>query len=73
VHPSLIGTVPGVILQANYIESLLTGRVFSPVPTRVQIVMGAIWLLFIVWVSWRFESSPGLALAFSVLAAIIPA
>jgi CHASE2 domain-containing sensor protein len=30
-HASVIGTVPGVVLQANYIESLLDDRYFRPV------------------------------------------
>jgi hypothetical protein len=31
-HPSVVGTVPSVVLQANYIESLLDGRYLKSLP-----------------------------------------
>lgn len=31
-HESVVGNVPGVILQANYIEALLDERYFEPIP-----------------------------------------
>jgi len=38
--------VPGVILQANYIESLLSSRnrVYKPLPLWADLVVGAVWL-----------------------------
>jgi len=44
LHESPIGKVPGVILQANYVESLLDGRVFKLVPFWPQILLGLLWL-----------------------------
>lgn len=32
LHQTVLGKVPGVILQANYIESLLSDRMFKPLP-----------------------------------------
>jgi hypothetical protein len=72
VHSSFIGNVPGVILQANYIESLLDGRVYRPVPNVYQDTIGAIWLLAIFWILWRLRDHPMLALLLSLLAAIVP-
>src|ERR1700688_1569759 len=42
-HDSDIGVVPGVLLQANYIESLLDDRYFRPVPQWVQILIALLW------------------------------
>src|SRR5262249_11106284 len=44
LHETLIGKVAGVVLQANYVESLLTGRVFKPVSWWLQILIGLLWL-----------------------------
>jgi hypothetical protein len=44
VHKSLIGNVPGVVLQANYVESLLENRVYNPIPTPYQILIWIVWL-----------------------------
>jgi CHASE2 domain-containing sensor protein len=44
VHETLIGKIPGVVLQANYVESLLDGRVFKPVAWWLQILLGFSWL-----------------------------
>jgi hypothetical protein len=47
IHETLIGTIPGVILQANYIESLLDHRFLRPVDWRIQIVVGLVWFALI--------------------------
>jgi len=39
IHASVIGVVPGVVLQANYIESLLDDRYLKPVPLLWNIVI----------------------------------
>jgi hypothetical protein len=51
-HESLIGNVPGVILQANYIESLLCYRFYRPLSTSPQIVIAIVWLGFVFFVPW---------------------
>lgn len=39
MHDSVLGLVPGVILQANYIESLLDGRYFTQAWWPVQVLL----------------------------------
>jgi hypothetical protein len=73
LHQTIIGRVPGVVLQANYIQSLLDLRVYKPMRPVYQITIGAIWLLVILWISWRCASHTFLGLLFSLLAAAIPA
>jgi Predicted transmembrane sensor domain len=46
-HESAIGGVPGVVLQANYIESLLDDRYLRPVPWWVQLVLSILWIAVI--------------------------
>jgi hypothetical protein len=72
-HQSLIGSVPGVILHANFIESLLQGRVYEPLAISWQITIGVAWLFVISWITWRFASHPSLAFLFSLLTVIISA
>lgn len=50
VHQSLIGDVPGVVLQANYVESLLQDRVYVPITFAGQIVLLGGWVGAWVWV-----------------------
>jgi hypothetical protein len=73
IHQSPIGDVPGVVLQANYMESLMDGRVFKPVPVTIQIVVGIIWLAIIFWIPLQFLSQPRLALVLSLLAGCVTA
>jgi CHASE2 domain-containing sensor protein len=65
IHPSLIGKVPGVVLQANYVESLLSGRVFKPVPMWIECVIAFVWLVLALVLAWKARSYPWLALALS--------
>jgi CHASE2 domain-containing sensor protein len=46
-HSSLIGNVPGVLLQANYIEALLDERYFAPVPLWVDYFVGFLFFVAI--------------------------
>ena len=43
-HPSMLGVVPGIVLQANYIEALLDDRFFKPVPGGWIFVIYLLWL-----------------------------
>ncbi|MET0936013.1 MAG: CHASE2 domain-containing protein [Luteibacter sp.] len=45
VHRSVIGDVKGTMLQANYIEALLDGRFFAPVPWWIE--LAAAFLFFV--------------------------
>lgn len=44
-HDSVIGKVPGFVLQANYIEALLDERYFTPAPELIDFLFG--FLIFI--------------------------
>ena len=36
-HPSPVGDVPGVLLHANYVEAILDGRTYRPIPLEVAV------------------------------------
>jgi len=75
LHQTILGKVPGVILQANYIESLLSSRnrVYKPLPLWADLVVGAVWLGAVFSIAWRFRFHPFWALMLSLLATILPA
>ena len=58
--------VPGVYLQANYIESLLDGRYFKPLPRNWDLGLFVGWLVFVYVIFWT-PISPFNSLVISVL------
>jgi hypothetical protein len=46
-HDTPAGTMPGVFVHANYLESLVGKRFFSPIKERWQVICGILWLAFI--------------------------
>jgi hypothetical protein len=70
LHETVIGTVPGVILQANYIESLLANHLFAPIPRWSEIVLGLLGLLLPVGIGWYWRTRPLWALLWSVVAVL---
>lgn len=72
-HQSLLGNVPGVMLQANFIESLLQGRVYKPLATTWQITIGIAWIFVVSWMTWRFASHPSVAFLLSLATVIVSA
>ncbi len=67
MHASVIGeSVPGLVLQANYIESLLDGRVFVAVRDWISIVCYLVWFEITYLLFWKL-SSPERALLLSAL------
>lgn len=72
IHQTPFGSVPGVLLQANYVESLLDGRVFRPVPFAYQIIIGIV-LLHVIFVIPLLFSSSGGALFFLCFASALTA
>ena len=71
-HRLLDRDVPGVYLQANYIESLLDGRYFQPIGTARNLPTGTTWsvLSLIIWIAilyglFWFVPSPEVALLIS--------
>ena len=45
VHKSQIGNVPGVVLQAEFVESLLQNRVYKSIPFAYQVALGLAWVI----------------------------
>jgi CHASE2 domain-containing sensor protein len=41
-HPTVLGSLPGVLLQANYVEALLDERVFEAVPRLLDLILGVV-------------------------------
>jgi len=70
-YPSVIGTVPGVVLQANYVESLLDGRYLKPVNLAFALFINALLVVLIARMFYKAilsgAISPDLALAGSLL------
>jgi hypothetical protein len=73
VHQSVIGRVPGVILQANYIQSLLSNRLYQFLPLAADLLLGVVWLLGVLIVAWCFRFRSFRALTLSLLATILSA
>lgn len=46
-HETPVGSMPGVFLHANYLESLAGKRFFRPIGQRWQIIWGVVWLGFV--------------------------
>jgi hypothetical protein len=57
-HPSPLGRVPGVVLQANYIESLLDDRYLRPSPSALQLMMSLLGLVLIDIIVDQFAAQP---------------
>jgi hypothetical protein len=57
-----IGRLPGFVLQANYLESLLDSRVYRPVRLYYQILLSLAWFCLIELPFWRPHFSTGRAL-----------
>jgi len=73
LHPTVLGRVPNVILQANYIQSLLNSRVYKPLSIGADLIVEAILLVVVFTIAWRFRRNTFLALAVSILATIVGA
>ena len=53
-HISVLGEkTPGVILHANYVQSLLEQRIFLPVPFVVTFALYITWFAFTNWRFWK--------------------
>jgi hypothetical protein len=63
-HQSVLGTVPGVVLQANYLEALLDDRYFRPINRVVEISL--LFLCFLIIEMIFDHSAPLIALLSSV-------
>jgi len=57
-HDTVIGDIPGYMLQANYIESLLDDRVIRPVAEGWNLVTGLVVFVGFEYILWRFHRAP---------------
>jgi hypothetical protein len=60
-YESPAGRVPGAVLHANYIESLIADNVLKPVPVIFQIAASCAWFVVIELIFKRYERRPWLA------------
>lgn len=68
-HSSILGEVPGVVMQANYIESLLDDRYLYPAWWPVDLLFSIIWVILI---EYFFDKLPfGWAVLISSLFTLI--
>jgi CHASE2 domain-containing sensor protein len=49
VHATPVGNLPGALLHANFIESLLDNRLFHPLSFRWQAGLSLLWFALIEW------------------------
>jgi hypothetical protein len=52
-HDTVVGEMPGYILQANYIESLLDDRLIRPVPESLNVLAGLVFFAAFEYIAWR--------------------
>lgn len=50
---TVVGAMPGYILQANYIESLLDDRLIRPVPGGLNVLAGLLFFAAFEYIAWR--------------------
>jgi CHASE2 domain len=55
-HETPIGEMAGVLLQANYIESLLDDRYLRPVSGWILVVLSIVWFVLIEYVFHRYSA-----------------
>lgn len=70
LHESVIGEISGVVLQANYVESLLDDRFLSPVNKWISLLVNLIWVV-IVELCFANSSSPTLGLFYSLVSLLV--
>jgi hypothetical protein len=66
IHQSVIGNVPGVVLQANYLESLLDDRYLKPMGRRLEALL-TLFSLVVVAVIFEVSSGPLIGLLRAVM------
>jgi hypothetical protein len=71
LHETVVGTVPGIVIQANYIESLLDGRIFRPVTRMLQLAIALVWFMIIERISHRWAAQPGRAIVYPLVATTV--
>ena len=54
-HETVVGDIPGYILQANYVESLLDDRVIRPAPQLLNLLTGLMVFAGFEYLAWRYH------------------
>lgn len=54
-HDTVVGDLPGYMLQANYIESLLDDRLIRPVPEGLNVLAGLLFFGAFEYIAWRYH------------------
>jgi CHASE2 domain-containing sensor protein len=54
-HDTVVGGLPGYMLQANYIESLLDDRLIRPVPEGLNMMAGLRFFAAFEYIAWRYH------------------
>lgn len=70
-HETVVGTLPGAVMQANYIESLLDARFLKPVEGSLSLSVGLAWFGIIELIFRRWALRPHLAVLYSILATVL--
>jgi hypothetical protein len=73
-HYTVVGWVPGYLLQANYIESLIDDRVFRPLPEGLDFGAGFVVFFWFEYLFWRYHGFQALirvALLFCGVGAVV--
>jgi hypothetical protein len=63
LHDSVLGTVPGYVLHANYVDALLTDNYFRPLPFWAELLLVFAGMLLLAAI---FEMAPSIARAFAL-------
>ena len=71
IFNTVIGPMPGVIIHANYIDSLMNSHFFKPVFGPLEVAVSIVWCCLIEMIFRWKASSPELALGLSLLTAAI--
>ena len=70
-HDSIVGVVPGAVLQANYIESILDSRFLKPVQGWLSFSVALAWLALIEIIFRISTGHPHRALGLAILATVV--
>jgi len=66
-HETVVGRMPGALLHANAIESLLDGRLLHPVGLALQIGLSLLWFVLVEWPFHVWKESLDRAFLVSIL------
>lgn len=70
-HDSMVGVVPGAVLQANYVESILDSRLLKSVQGWLSVSVALVWLGLIELIFRMSAGHPHRALGLAILATVV--